>query len=96
MRCRECGKGIGRVKICPYCSFDNRAKSRLTAGLMQLLAGSVGLGRFYLGYKDIAYLQIAASLLSFGTAGFLWGFIDGIIILSGKPETDNMGVPLTQ
>lgn len=94
MYCRECGKNIGRVKICPHCSCDNRGKSRLTAGFLQILAGSLGLGRFYLGYRDIALLQIAASLISFGTAGVIWGFIDGMMILCGTPETDADGVTL--
>lgn len=87
MRCRNCGKSID-VKICPYCSCDNRRKSRLTAGLLQLLCGSVGLGRFYLGYNKIALLQLVSSICSCGIAGAVWGFIDGLMILSGSLTSD--------
>lgn len=95
MFCRECGKDIGRLKICPVCSADNRGKSRFTAGLLQMLAGTLGLGRFYLGYKGIALMQLAASFLTCGIAGAVWGFVDGITIINGALKTDAAGVELT-
>ena len=95
MYCRECGQDIGILKICPHCSNDNRRKSRLTAGLLQILTGSLGIGRFYLGYTKIGIFQILATLFSWGIAGAVWGFIDGVMILSGKVETDSSGNYLT-
>ena len=91
MYCRECGKEIGSLMICPHCSADNRGKSRLTAGLLQILTGSLGLGRFYLGYNNIGTLQIVATIFSCGIAGTVWGFIDGVMILAGKVEKDADG-----
>lgn len=91
MRCRDCGQNIGKIKICPHCSCDNRKRSRLTGGLLQVLCGAVGLGRFYLGYNKVAVLQILASLLTFGVAGAIWGFIDGLMILGGALERDGKG-----
>ena len=95
MFCRECGKDMGSLKICPWCSSDNRGKSRFTAGLLQMLAGSLGVGRFYLGYKGTALLQIGASLLTCGIADAVWGFVDGIMILNGSLKTDASGLKLT-
>jgi TM2 domain-containing membrane protein YozV len=95
MYCKECGKDMGNLRICPSCSCDNRGKSRLTAGLLQILLGSLGVGRFYLGYKMIGLMQIGASLITCGFAGAIWGFVDGIMILSGTPEKDADGVVLS-
>ena len=66
-------------------------KSRLVAGILQFFLGAFGIGRFYIGDKTIAFLQIAASALTLGFGGFLWGFIDGLMILSGAVERDGKG-----
>ena len=58
-------------------------KSKLVAGLLQIFLPSFGIGRFYLGYTNIALLQIAASFLTCGI-GIFWPFIDGILIITGK------------
>lgn len=57
-------------------------KSIISAGIMQLFAGCFGLGRFYLGDTKIGILQIIVSLATFGIGGVVWGFIDGIKMLS--------------
>jgi TM2 domain-containing membrane protein YozV len=63
-------------------------KSKLTAGLLGILVGSFGVGRFYLGYTNIAIAQIAATWLTCGLGG-IWPLIDGIMILMGKvPDVD--------
>ena len=66
-------------------------KSRFTAAVLQLFCGCFGLGRFYLGYKTYATLQIIASLLSIGIAGIIWGFFDGILLLNGTVCCDGDG-----
>ena len=66
-------------------------KSRFTAAVLQLFCGCIGLGRFYLGYKTYAALQIISSILTFGIIGFLWGFADGILILNGTVCCDGDG-----
>lgn len=72
-------------------------KSRLIAGLLGILLGSLGIHRFYLGYTTIGVVQIVVTVLTFGLGG-LWGFIEGIMILVGAdPFTrDAKGIPLKE
>ena len=77
-----------------YYNCSENQKSRLTAGLLQLFIGSFGIGRFYLGYTGIGIAQIAVSAVTCGIGGFIWGLIDGILILNGKIETDAKGIVL--
>ena len=58
-------------------------KSKLVAGLLQIFIGSLGIGRFYLGYTTIGILQIVVTIVTCGF-GSIWGLIDGIIILVGN------------
>ena len=58
-------------------------KSKMVAGLLQIFVGGFGVGRFYLGYTNIAILQIVASVFTCGI-GTLWPLVDGIMILMGK------------
>lgn len=67
-------------------------KSRLVAGLLQIFLGGFGAGRFYLGYTGVAVGQLC-TLPLFGI-GYIWGFIDGILILCGQVDLDAEGVPL--
>ncbi|MCL2489086.1 MAG: NINE protein [Oscillospiraceae bacterium] len=67
-------------------------KSKLVAGLLQIFFGGLGIGRFYLGYTTIGIFQILTSFLC--GAGVIWGFIDGIMILTGSVKTDAKGIPL--
>ncbi len=67
-------------------------KSRLIAGLLQLFLGGFGAGRFYLGYTGVAVGQLC-TLPLFGI-GYIWGFIDGVLILCGQLDLDADGVPL--
>src|SRR4030095_13602699 len=64
-------------------------KSKLVAGLLQILLGAFGAGRFYTGHTGIAIGQIAATWLTCGLGG-LWPLIDGILILV-KGGTDAQG-----
>lgn len=52
-------------------------KSKVVAGLLGILLGAFGAGRFYTGHTGIAVAQL---LVGWFTCG-LWGVIDGIIIL---------------
>ncbi len=73
---------------------DPQATSRLTAGLLGIFLGAFGVHRFYLGYTSIGVLQILVTIATFGIGG-LWGFIEGILILSGSAiKTDADGRPL--
>lgn len=67
-------------------------RSKLTAGLLGLFFGSLGVGRFYLGYTGVGVAQIAVTWLTCGIGG-LWPLIDAIMILTGKVP-DAQGRPL--
>ncbi len=58
-------------------------KSMVVAGLLQIFLSTFAVGRFYLGYTNIAIAQIAVSILTCGI-GALWPLIDGIMIIMGK------------
>lgn len=55
-------------------------KSKLVAGLLGILLGGFGAGRFYTGHTGMAVAQLLVSVFTCGIGG-LWGFIDGIMIL---------------
>ena len=67
-------------------------KSKVVAGILGILLGSLGVGRFYTGHTKIAVLQLVVSICTFGLGG-LWGLIDGILILVNG-GTDAQGRPL--
>jgi TM2 domain-containing membrane protein YozV len=68
-------------------------KSKMTAGLLGIFVGSIGVHNFYLGFTNKAVLQIVLTVVTCGAAG-LWGFIEGIMILTGSINKDANGVPL--
>jgi TM2 domain-containing membrane protein YozV len=55
-------------------------KSKIVAGVLGILLGFFGAGRFYTGHIQIAVLQLIVSICTLGF-GSLWGLIDGILIL---------------
>ncbi|MHA7649971.1 TM2 domain-containing protein [Mycobacterium sp. ML4] len=77
-------------------------KSATTAGLLQLFFGAFGVGRFYLESTQIAVIQLCLGLSGLIFTVFciiglpvllgvgIWGFIDGIMILTGS-VTDSYG-----
>ncbi|MCR4581440.1 MAG: TM2 domain-containing protein [Bacilli bacterium] len=72
-------------------------KSRIAAGVLGILLGSLGIHNFYLGYTGKAIAQLLMTLLSCGILGVIsgiWGLIEGILILTGSINTDATGTPL--
>ena len=74
-------------------------KSKVVAGILGILLGSLGIHNFYLGKTKIALIQLLASVISLGLlAPFIgiWGLIEGILILVGHESyrTDSRGIPL--
>ena len=55
-------------------------RSKLVAGLLGILLGSFGVHRFYLGYIGIGLIQL---ILCCTGISWIWGLIEGIIILTG-------------
>lgn len=90
--CMSCGYAVQQAAVA---SPD--AKSKMTAGLLGIFLGSLGIHNFYLGYKGKALAQLLISLLSCGflaVASEIWGLIEGIMILTGSINTDANGNPL--
>ena len=74
------------------------AKYRLLAAFMALLLGWTGLHRFYLGYYRIGFIQIILTVILF-YSGFIvfipqWGFVEALLLFSGKFDADAKGRPL--
>lgn len=96
--CLNCG-----VKTISAASSD--AKSKIAAGLLGIFLGSFGVHNFYLGYTSKAVTQLVLTLVGYvlccvvvgvflviGIA--IWGLVEGIMILTGKINTDAKGNPL--
>ena len=82
----------------PYSAApDMTLKSRVTAGVLGILLGSLGIHNFYLGYTGKAVAQLLISVLSCGilaVASAIWGLVEGIMLLTGAIATDAQGRPL--
>ncbi len=57
-----------------------KSEKKLVAGILGIVIGSLGIHKFYLGYKKEGIIQIILTLITFGFAGII-GFIEGIIYI---------------
>nr|WP_307804159.1 TM2 domain-containing protein [Micromonospora echinofusca] len=73
----------------PYGVSD---KSKVVAGVLGIVLGGFGVGRFYMGDTKTGVLQLVVTLVTCGF-GSLWGVIDGILILING-GVDGQGRPL--
>ncbi|NES31224.1 NINE protein [Micromonospora terminaliae] len=97
---RRCGQDGSGSLWCPlmttppYQQYPQGVsdKSKVVAGILGILLGSFGAGRFYTGHTKIAVAQLLVSLFTCFIGG-IWGFIDGILILVNG-GTDAQGRPL--
>ena len=86
------GAGVPPVGVQP--------KQKIVAALLGILLGWLGIHRFYLGYTTIGIIQLVLGLLGAVTCGittiaaWVWGIVDGVMILTGSMRTDAQGVPL--
>jgi TM2 domain-containing membrane protein YozV len=90
--------GYAADPMAPY-GYDQHGrpysdKQKLIAGLLQILVGGLGIGRFYTGHIGIGIAQLVVTLVTCGI-GALWGLIDGILILVNG-GTDAQGRPLRE
>lgn len=96
--CHNCGNPtVPGAVVCTACgsalaTVNANSKSKMTAGLLGIFLGGLGIHNFYLGYTGKAIAQIVLSPC-FG-AGAIWGLIEGILILTGKINKDAKGNPL--
>jgi len=84
--CVNCGVALTQPIV-------GEQKSKMVAGLLGIFLGSFGVHNFYLGFTKKGILQIVLTVVTCGIAG-VWGFIEGILILTGSINKDANGVPL--
>ena len=106
--CSNCGAQTQQgATFCPNCGASlaqytpDQQKSKMTAGLLGVLLGGLGVHNFYLGYNTKAIIQLLLGTVGVLLCGLgpmvsaLWGFIEGILILCGSTiTTDAQGNPL--
>lgn|ERR1035437_1164620 len=97
--CLKCG--VALVRANPAGWGPGAPKSKMVAGLLGIFLGAFGIHRFYLGYTVIGVIQVLVTvvigLITCGIgvlAGSIWGFIEGILILTGQIDKDAQGRPL--
>ncbi len=88
--CVNCGAALSQ-QAQPAASGE--LKSKMAAGLLGIFLGAWGIHNFYLGYTGKAVAQLILTLVSCGIGG-IWGFIEGILILTGSINKDGKGNPL--
>ena len=106
VRCRKCGSMVPTKQaapntpvpvppapLAPVAGPPTEQKSKLAAGLLGVLLGGLGIHRFYLGYNTIGVIQLLLTVVTGGIA-WIWGFIEGILILTGSLNKDADGNPL--
>lgn len=86
---------VGMPQTPPPANYQ--PKSKIAAGILGILLGSLGVHNFYLGYTGKAVAQLLITLLTCGFGGAIsgiWGLIEGIMILTGSIKVDGHNVPL--
>lgn len=76
---------------------QEQGKSKLIAALLGIFLGPFGAHNFYLGYTTKAVIQLCITFLTCGIGAivtFIWGIIEGIMILTGSISVDAKGIPL--
>lgn len=98
--CQNCGAASNPIaEVCIKCgvrlaiAVPVDAKSKVVAGVLGIVLGEWGVHRFYLGYVGIGIAQIIVTIFTMGIGG-IWGFIEGILILTGSMNKDAKGRPL--
>jgi hypothetical protein len=69
---------IDKIEVTTYAAMANSGKSQVTALILSIFLGSLGIPRFYLGYTWQGVVQ----LLTLGGLG-IWSLIDLIRIITG-------------
>ncbi|MBR1931976.1 MAG: TM2 domain-containing protein [Lachnospiraceae bacterium] len=102
--CLSCGVPSTTVSAS---TANGEAKSKIAAGLLGIFLGGFGIHNFYLGYTSKAITQLVLTIVGivlscivvgvFLVMGVsIWGLVEGIMILTGKINTDANGIPLTE
>lgn len=104
--CSNCGRLIKGNKVVEEVEAikvekikKTNSKNKIVAGLLGVFLGGFGVHNFYLGYYGKAIAQLLITVLSCCTLSFvssIWGFIEGILILSGNIDKDASGNKLSE
>lgn len=104
--CLRCGAGLTvPVMQGSYANAYPGAKSKMAAGLLGIFLGSLGVHNFYLGYTGKAAAQLTLTIVGILTScifvgiffylgAYIWGLVEGIMILTGSINVDADGCPL--
>lgn len=100
--CVHCGAQIHSSQVYTEQNYTE-AKSKLVAGLLGIFLGGFGIHNFYLGFNKKALIQLLCSTVGgivtcgLATIGIsIWGFVEGILILTGSIDEDSNGIPLKE
>ena len=72
----------------------------MAGGLLGIFLGSLGIHNFYLGYTGKGVVQPVLWIIRWFTfvitmvISGIWGFVEGILILTGSINKDGQGNPL--
>lgn len=99
--CQNCGIPFETLTL-----STTTGKSRALAGVLAILVGGLGVHNFYLGYNQKAIIQLIMFIIGVLTtcliiglfimsAASIWGLVEGIMIFTGKINTDGNGNLLT-
>lgn len=91
--CTNCGFALNNINVGGVAVDPSQQKSKMAAGLLGIFLGGFGIHNFYLGFTSKAIIQIIVTLVTCGI-GAVWGFIEGIMILTGSINKDANGIPL--
>ena len=67
-------------------AYSPSPKSRVTAGLLAMLLGWLGVHKFYLGHKGLGVLYIAGTFTFFFLITFVVSIVEGIMYLTKSDE----------
>ncbi|MBR5520714.1 MAG: TM2 domain-containing protein [Oscillospiraceae bacterium] len=78
-----------------YNGIMEKPKSRLLAGILAIVLGSVGAHWFYLGYTRKGVTHLLMYVFFLGWLSQILAIIHALKILTGRMDTDAKGIPLT-
>lgn len=97
--CPNCGEPTSKESNTNITTTQTN-KSKIAAGILGIFLGAFGIHNFYLGFTGKAVAQLLLTLVGWIACGMgpvvagIWGFIEGILILTGSINQDADGNPL--
>ena len=79
-------KRVKSVKKPSPSSSGKRNKNWLTALLLSIFLGYLGVDRFYMGYTGRGILKLLVSIVTIGMGAWIWWIIDIILIAVKSPS----------